>query len=295
MTIGIVAVAAIAAIIGSALRDSKEVFETAVKEGQKLQASLPGANRITDRDLFVAFCDDSFAQSTPADSDRVVSEIKALFPRAQDLVVLILDERAKVPSRVSHLFPLAGNMCFFVSRLHTADAPDDLEKLRSLLSPINGVVDVHSYRTTSQLYTDYGEYAGPATRGWNPTRARDWERGTASPFVVHLTAFRKPPSASVSEWKHDWDSYQAPMSEWIQPRAKYDRHFVVERSENAPDFKGIVQESWPSEQHVEDPHLFYDAHSAYEILTNVFCMMRGVLNIIELTKLQGIAVVEYVV
>ena len=55
-----------------------------------------------------------------------------------------------------------------------------------------------------------------------------------------------------------WHSRISPITESIQPRCRYVRNAVFRAiTEGAPPFRGIVEEAWPSLEHVTDPMLFY--------------------------------------
>ena len=54
--------------------------------------------------------------------------------------------------------------------------------------------------------------------------------------------------------------HQSPMSEDMQPRARYVRNAVVRpMTPGAPRYRAIVEESWPSVEHVTNLHTFFGA------------------------------------
>jgi len=64
---------------------------------------------------------------------------------------------------------------------------------------------------------------------------------------------------------------------------------------HAPIYGGIVEEAWPSARHVEDPYLFYGAHSLAGLAENMGAMLRSVASFLELPRIQTIMTSEYFV
>ena len=76
--------------------------------------------------------------------------------------------------------------------------------------------------------------------------------GTRSPGIVTLTVFDKPAGIDDDTFYGHWYGHQSPMSEAMQPRARYVRNAVVRAvTPGAPRYRAIVEEAWPS---VDAPH-----------------------------------------
>ena len=111
------------------------------------------------------------------------------------------------------------------------------------------------YLVTESLYRDYGdnEHAGP----------RDWPDGQRSPGITTLTVFDKPAGTSDETFYGHWYGHQSPMSEWMQPRARYVRNAVVRAlTPGAPQYRAIVEESWPTVEHLTDLATFFGTADA---------------------------------
>lgn len=142
------------------------------------------------------------------------------------------------------------------------------------------------YLVTESLYTDYGE---------NPhARRRDWLDGERSPGVTAVTLLEKPQQFEYERWIRHWYGTQSPVSEAMQPRARYVRNAVVYALDaEAPPYLGIVEEAWPSPQHVTDPYLFYGASSFGELAANMRAMLKSVTGFLELPRIQTVMTSEY--
>ena len=172
------------------------------------------------------------------------------------------------------------------------------ELVRFNLPSLSGLKQTAVYVVDRSVYTEYGEYDGPAQIGWDAKRKKDWAIGSKSPFIVAHTCFPRltqHSSLSSMEWAEQvWWSRQSPMSEMIQPRARYVRNVVLESSKNSPPLAGIVIESWPSKTHMDDPFLFFAATTIEELIVHVTVMVRSVLQFTDIMKLQGVILSEYI-
>jgi hypothetical protein len=111
---------------------------------------------------------------------------------------------------------------------------------------------VAGYSVVESLYRDYGDnrWSGP----------RDWPDGTRSPGVLTVAMLQQPPDQTFEEWMARWHNRISPITEAIQPRCRYVRNAVFRAvTDAAPPLRGIVEEAWPSLEHVTDPMLFYCA------------------------------------
>ncbi len=140
---------------------------------------------------------------------------------------------------------------------------------------------------TESLYTDYGgnAFAGP----------RDWPDGQRSPGVVMVTLLRRPARMTEEEWITHWHTVQSPVSEAMQPRMRYVRNAVVRPlTRDAPPIEGIVEEAWPSAEHMTDPMLFYCAGDDAELMQrNLSAMLESVTAFLDLGELRSFTTSEY--
>jgi hypothetical protein len=97
------------------------------------------------------------------------------------------------------------------------------------------------------------------------------------------------------EWYRRWFGTQSPVSEALQPRARYVRNAVARAlTLEAPPYGGIVEEAWPSARHVRDPYLFFGAHDLQELAENMRTMLQSVTGFLELSRIQTVMLSEYV-
>lgn len=164
------------------------------------------------------------------------------------------------------------------------DRYDDREPYEAILRAVSD--RVAGYLVTESLYTDYG--------GNRWSAARDWPDGVRSPGVVMVTLLRKPDRMSDEDWYGHWHGVQSPVSEAMQPRTRYVRNSVARAvTPDAPPLRGIVEEAWPSAEHVTDPMLFYNASDADEMQANVTEMLASVTAFLDLADLRSFTTSEY--
>ena len=146
--------------------------------------------------------------------------------------------------------------------------------------------DVAGYEVTEHLYTDYG--------GNQHSAPRDWPDGERSPMVVSVTPLERKKGMSKTDWMQHWFGYQGPMSEAMQPRARYVRNVVVRAlTPGAPPYEGIVEESWPSHEHVVNPYLFYGAGNPLTLVKNMAVMTTSVAKFLPFWKITSRTMSEY--
>ncbi len=156
------------------------------------------------------------------------------------------------------------------------------EVLRSNSESIAG------YIVTESLYTDYG--------GNQWSTPRDWENGERSPGVVMVTLLRKPAQMADEDWFAHWHDVQSPVSEAMQPRTCYRRNSIARSiTPDAPELRGIVEEAWPSPEHITDPALFYNAGTPEEINANLTVMLGSVTAFLDLNELRSFTTSEYLI
>jgi hypothetical protein len=165
------------------------------------------------------------------------------------------------------------------------DCHDDRGPVEAVLAP--HADRLAGYLVTESIPTDYGDNQWAA--------ARDWPDGARSPGVVMLTLMEKPERLTDAEWYHHWYGTQTPMSTAIQPRIRYVRNAVARAvTDGAPPYRGIVEEAWPSIEHVNDPMLFYCADGDDEVLAaNLTTMIDSVTAFLDLDRIRCAAMSEY--
>jgi hypothetical protein len=148
--------------------------------------------------------------------------------------------------------------------------------------------DIAGYRVREHIYTDYGG---------NPhSAARDWPDGERSPAVISVTPLERPKRISKTKWMKHWFNRQGPMSEKMQPRARYVRNVVDEvLTEGAVPYEGIVEESWPSAAHMTNPYVFYGARNRFELIKNMAIMGQSVAAFLPIWKIVSVTMSEYYV
>jgi hypothetical protein len=164
------------------------------------------------------------------------------------------------------------------------DCYEHRSDVEAALSPL----DLRSagYLVVESLYEDYGTtpHAG----------RRDWADGERSPGVLTVALIHRPEGLGYGEWIRRWHGTQSPVSAELQPRTRYVRNEVVRPlTDAAPDIDGIVEEGWPSIEHVADPMLFFCAATPDELDANVTRMMASVDACLDLGRLRSTTMSEY--
>jgi hypothetical protein len=149
-------------------------------------------------------------------------------------------------------------------------------------------VRMAGYQVLESLYTDYGtsRWAGP----------RNWPDGVRSPGILTVATLEQAPDSDFEEWLAFWHGQQSPMSEAVQPRCRYVRNLVVRPLEaGAPRWRGIVEEAWPSAEHVTDPMLFYCADGDPDVMSaNITTMLDHVTKLTDLNTLRSMTMSEWI-
>jgi hypothetical protein len=165
------------------------------------------------------------------------------------------------------------------------DNHDDRAPFEAVLAPV--AERLAGYLVTESRPTDYG--ANP----WS--EPRDWPDGQRSRGVVVLTLFPKPDRLDDQAWYEHWYGTQTPMSTEIQPRTRYVRNAVARPlTPAAPPYRGIVEEAWPSAEHVNDPMLFYCADGDEAVMAaNLTTMLDSVTAMMDMDQIRLSAMSEY--
>ena len=145
---------------------------------------------------------------------------------------------------------------------------------------------VACYQVDESIYRDYGDnrHSGP----------RHWADGQRSPGVLAVTLLTRPRRFSQEKWLRRWHGRMSPISEEIQPRQRYVRNVVKRRlTADALPFDGIVEEAWPSPEHIADPYLFYCAKNRWQLVKHVLMMLSAILGFHNILKFRTTTMSEY--
>jgi hypothetical protein len=144
------------------------------------------------------------------------------------------------------------------------------------------------YQVVESLYRDYGgnQWSAP----------RDWPDGERSPGVLTVALLEQHPDLSFDEWVIRWHTRISPITESIQPRTRYVRNAVFRAiTEGAPPFRGIVEEAWPSLEHVTDPMLFFCADGDPDTMTaNITQMFEEITAFTDLATMRSVTMSEWI-
>jgi hypothetical protein len=144
------------------------------------------------------------------------------------------------------------------------------------------------YLVDESIYTEYG--------GNRHSASRSWPDGQRSPGIVAVTLMERPRRLSREEWIRRWHGRQSPVSEAMQPRARYVRNVVIKAvTPDAPRYEGIVEEAWPSARHVTNYFLFYGAgKNPFKLVWNMIVMLRSVTSFLDLHRVRTTMTSEYI-
>jgi hypothetical protein len=221
----------------------------------------------------------------PGDRDRTAPDLvetcapAILEAGAEKLVVYAEDRESDVPSPAPKLHrgsPICGAVHVW---------QDDVPRAAEEVLETSGFT-IAGYEVEESVYRDYGdnEHAGP----------RDWPDGTRSPGLVAVTLLERPRRLSREEWIRRWHGRMSPVSEQIQPRTRYARNLVIRSlTPDAPPFEGIVEEAWPSREHVTSKRLFYGARSPVRLAVNMGRILAAVLSFLDLRAIRTTMMGEY--
>ncbi len=194
----------------------------------------------------------------------------------------IKDSDADIPAPVP---PPAGEQPLAAEVSIWLDCYENRGAFEEILKQLN--CRMAGYLVTESLYTDYGDNEF--------SKKRDWPDGQRSPGVLTVAVFEKPQSIPYLEWIARWHGVQSVVSAEVQPRTRYVRNEVVRAlTPDAPPYKGIVEEAWPSAEHVTDPMLFFCAGgSAEKLAENINRMMESVNGFLEMDRFRSYTMSEY--
>jgi hypothetical protein len=212
--------------------------------------------------------------------DDLAPQLLALNPHA--LQMDLDDESAQMQSMV----PVPGDelpvrACVSI----WLDAHDDRAPYEALLRAAG--VRVAGYLVTESMYREYGDN--------EHSPKRDWADGTRSPGIITLTIFDKPVGVDDETFYGHWYGHQSPMSEAMQPRARYVRNAVVRpMTPGAPRYRAIVEEAWPSIEHVTNLHTFFGASTNEELGENIRVMLDSTKLLYDPATMRNYPLSEYI-
>jgi hypothetical protein len=224
--------------------------------------------------------------STRADVAEAV-----LGPMADELLVLdpvrlsidVWDPESDIPAPVptpEGETPLHALVSLWV------DAVDHREPFEKVLTA--SAERLAGYEVVESLYRDYGgnQWSAP----------RSWPDGERSPGVLTVALLQQHPAQTFDEWMTRWHTRISPITESIQPRCRYVRNAVFRAiTDGAPPVRGIVEEAWPSLEHVTDPMLFYCADGDPERMNaHVSQMIEEIDAFVDLSTLRSVTMSEWI-
>jgi hypothetical protein len=212
---------------------------------------------------------------------RVGEELLSLDPIG--LTIDVWDPASDIPAPVptpEGETPLHGLVSLWVDSI---EQRDPFERLLQA-----AVARVAGYSVVESLYRDYG--------GNRWSQPRSWPDGERSPGVLTVALLQQHPDQDSDEWITRWHTRISPITEEIQPRTRYVRNAVFRPvTEGAPQLAGIVEEAWPSLDHVTDPMLFYCADGDPDRMNaNVTQMLEEITAFVDLSTLRSVTMSEWI-
>jgi hypothetical protein len=149
-------------------------------------------------------------------------------------------------------------------------------------------VRMAGYSVVESLYRDYGDSQ------WGPSRS--WPDAERSTGVLTVALLQQHPDQTFDEWMTRWHTRISPITEEIQPRTRYVRNAVFRAiTDGAPRVSGIVEEAWPSLEHVTDPMLFYCADGDPERMNaHITQMIEEINAFVDLSTLRSVTMSEWI-
>jgi hypothetical protein len=207
--------------------------------------------------------------------DDLAPRLLALGPH--QLSVHLDDDEASIPGPApapGHELPLRAAVSAFV------DAHD--RNRAAYEEVLAGVGERRAGYLVSEAV--WGEYGDNGRRG-----PRDWPDGERSPGITTFSLVHRNPAFDERTFREFWHGHQSPMSEAVQPRWRYVRNTVVHPvTPGAPPVDGIVHESWPSIELVEDSIAFHNDDPE-----NITVMLDSVMQVFDIARLRSFALSEY--
>lgn len=212
--------------------------------------------------------------------DEIAPRLLALGPVR--LSINIDDEDADIPSPIwgpEDEEPFVAQVSIWLETL------DDRHPYEDVLAGAGS--RYAGWLVTESLCADYGSN--------EHSPGRDWPDGKRSPGVLTVACLERPDRIPYDVWVEHWHTKMSPVSAELQPRARYVRNAVVRSvTPDAPEYAAIVEEAWPSKEHVTDPMLFYNADGSQERLEeNMMRMIEVVTAFLDLDRVRNVTMSEY--
>lgn len=229
---------------------------------------------------------DGEAGETPdALRDRLLGEVApALLERgAEKLTIYVSDSNSEVAVPLAPPegeTPVRADVSLWMGcHDHRGPIEEELGRIGSAM---------HGYLVTESIYTEYGDNEHAS--------ARNWPDGERSPGLTMLTLLAKPDRLNYEQWIAHWYGVQSPVSTRLQPRIRYIRNAVARAlTADAKPWLGIVEECWPSPEHITDPHKFYLTGGSDEVLArNLGEMLESVGGFLDLEQIRSYMMSEYI-
>jgi hypothetical protein len=165
------------------------------------------------------------------------------------------------------------------------DAHDTRAQYEAVLEAVG--IRRAGYLVTESLWSDYGDN--------EHAPARDWPDGQRSPGIITLSVFDKPAGVSDETFYGHWYGHQSPMSEWVQPRARYIRNAVARAlTPGAPSYRAIVEEAWPTIDTVTDIHKFFNATGGDDLGERIRIMLDSTKLLYNPDTMRNYTLSEYI-
>jgi hypothetical protein len=232
--------------------------------------------------MYLAWLADTSTRADVADTmlGTVAGDLLALDPHR--LTIDVWDPESDVPPPVptpEGETPLHAVVSLWV------DAVDYREPFEKVLNATSE--RLAGYQVVESLYRDYG--------GNHWSVRRDWPDGERSPGVLTVALLQQHPEQCFDEWITRWHTRISPITEAIQPRCRYVRNAVFRAvTDGAPPLRGIVEEAWPSLEHVSDPMLFYCADGDPDTMNaHITQMVEEINAFVDLSTLRSVTMSEW--
>jgi hypothetical protein len=166
------------------------------------------------------------------------------------------------------------------------DAYDRRAPIEEILSA--SAVRVAGYQVVESLYREYG--------GNQWSEPRRWPDGERSPGLLTVALIEQRPDMAFEEWITTWHTRVSPVSEAVQPRCRYVRNAVFRAiTPDAPPYRAIVEEAWPSGNHITDPMLFYCGEGDPEKMNaNLSALFTEISAVLDLETMRSLTMSEWI-
>jgi hypothetical protein len=107
--------------------------------------------------------------------------------------------------------------------------------------------------------------------------------------------FDKPQGIDDETFYGHWYGHQSPMSEWMQPRARYVRNAVVRAlTPGAPRYRAIVEEAWFDKEDLTDLQRFFGVQDGDDLGERIRIMLDSTKRLADPGTLRNYTLSEYI-